>query len=59
MIYNFTVEMKNTGKGYVEADSIEEAKKKILEDHYEDIYDTCDEKIVSVISIEADNDCEE
>lgn len=37
--YNFEIEMINVGKGYVTADSIEEAKEKILNGDYGDIYD--------------------
>lgn len=50
--YNFTCEMKSTGRGYVEADSIDEAKEKILNGEYEDIYDEYDTEILSVNEVE-------
>lgn len=37
--YSFEIEMVNVGKGCVSADSIEEAKRKILSGDYDDIYD--------------------
>lgn len=38
-LYSFEVEMINVGKGCVSADSIEEAKCRILSGDYNDIYD--------------------
>ena len=37
--YSFEIEMINIGKGCVEADSLEEAKQKIKDGDYYDIYD--------------------
>jgi hypothetical protein len=37
--YNFEIEMNNVGKGYVVANSLEEAISKIKNGEYEDIYD--------------------
>lgn len=53
--YNFTCNMKCTGNGYVEADSIEEAKQKILAGEYDDIYDTTDHEVVDIVKIEEDD----
>lgn len=49
--YIFEVELKSKGRGTVIADSKEEAKEKILDGEYEDIYDEYDSEIVSVKSI--------
>ena len=52
--YNFTIEMTSIGKGYVEADSLEEAKAKIKRGDWEDIYDEVDTQCGDLIEIYED-----
>lgn len=54
MYYKFTVKMNCVGFGVVEADSIEEAREKILNEEYDDISDMTDYEILDVIEIEED-----
>lgn len=49
--YNFTIEMTSIGKGWVEADSLEEARKKINAGDYDDIYDQVGEECGDIIEI--------
>lgn len=49
--YNFKINMTSIGKGYVYADSIEEAREKINKGNYDDIYDQVDEKCGDIIEI--------
>lgn len=56
MLYNFTAKMKCIGAGCVEANSIEEAKEKIMNEEYEDIYDMTDFEILDVIEINEGED---
>lgn len=58
MYYKFTCNMTCTGKGYVEADSLEDAKQKILTGYYDDIYDETDHEVTKIVTIEED-DCGE
>lgn len=50
--YRFLIEITSTGKGYVEADSIEEARQKIEDGDWDDIYDQTDEEFGEIIEIE-------
>lgn len=52
--YRFLIEIVSMGKGYVEADSIEEAKQKIEDEDWDDIYDVTDEEYGEIIEIEED-----
>lgn len=54
--YSFLIEIKSIGKGYVEADSIEEARQKIEDGDYDDIYDEVGEEFGEIIDIEEDED---
>ena len=51
-LYNFEVSMKCIGIGCVAADSLEEAKEKILAEEYDDIYDMTGHEVVSIIDVE-------
>ena len=50
--YNFTVKMECFSRGYVEADSFEEAKQKILDCEYDDLTDMMDYEILEIMDIE-------
>lgn len=50
--YIFKAKILNTCKGYVFAESEEEAKEKIMNGDYEDIYDEYDGEIKEVLSVE-------
>lgn len=54
--YRFEVKMECVGTGWVTANSLEEAKQKILNNDYEDIYDMCDHEIAEIIDIEEEQD---
>lgn len=59
-LYRFEVSMKCVGIGCVAADSLEEAKEKILDGEYDDIYDMTDHEVVDVIDVEeTDEEVEE
>ena len=49
--YYFTVEQSSIGKGYVKADSEEEARMKISSGNYDDIYDEVGLEIGNIIEI--------
>jgi len=49
--YNFLIEMTSKGKGYVYADSLEEAKEKINNGDYDDIYDEVGSECGDIIEI--------
>jgi len=49
--YNFLIETTSKGRGYVYADTIGEAKEKIINGDYEDIYDHVDEEYGEIIDI--------
>lgn len=49
--YYFTVEQSSIGKGYVKADSEEEARMKISSGNYDDIYDEVGREIGNIIEI--------
>jgi hypothetical protein len=49
--YQFTIEQECIGKGYVYADSEEEARMKINVGDYDDIYDTVDTTNGDIIEI--------
>ena len=52
--YNFLIEMTSVGKGYIEADSIEQARELIKSGelcNYGDIYDEVDSTIGDLIEI--------
>lgn len=59
MVYRFTVSMTCTGYGIVEADSIDEAKVKIFNNEYEDIYEHEDFQVLGLIELEEDEANEE
>lgn len=48
----FTIEERSIGKGYVEADNIEEARKKVNDGDWDDIYDTVGTTYGDIIEIE-------
>lgn len=50
--FNFLIEQTCIGKGYVTADTKEEAIKKIKNGEYDDIYDTVDYEDGDIIEIE-------
>ena len=50
--YRFLIEITSTGKGYVEADSIEAARQKIEDGDWDDIYDQTNEEFGEIIEIE-------
>jgi len=50
--FYFTIEERSIGKGYVSAENIEEAKKKINDGDWEDIYDTVGVTYGDIIEIE-------
>lgn len=50
--YNFLCVVEEVGRGYVMAKNEEEAIQKILNGDYEDIVDTYDMKVKSIIEIE-------
>lgn len=49
--YTFIAKTSEQAKGYVEAENIEDAKRKILKGQYDDIVDTYDMKICEVVDI--------
>ena len=49
--FNFLIEMSSIGKGYVYADSIEEAREKIKNGDYDDIYDEVGSERGDIIEI--------
>ena len=49
--YTFSIEVISTGKGYVYAESLEEAKKKLKNHEWDDIYDTVDTEYGDIIEI--------
>jgi len=49
--YDFKINMTSIGKGYVYADSLEEAKEKINNGDYYDIYDQVGEECSDIIEI--------
>lgn len=49
--YDFLIEATSKGRGYVHAANIEEAKEKIINGDYEDIYDHVDEDYGDIIDI--------
>ena len=49
--YNFTIEMTSIGKGYVYAESLEEAKKKLKDHEWDDIYDEVGTEYGDIIEI--------
>ena len=51
-LYRFEVSMKCVGIGCVAADSLEEAKEKILAEEYDDIYDMTGYEVVSIVDVE-------
>jgi len=50
--FYFTIEESSIGKGYVLAENIEEAKKKVNDGDWEDIYDTVGTTYGNIIEIE-------
>ena len=50
--YNFTIEINHIGKGYVYAKDIWEAKEKINEHDWNDIYDETDTEFGEILEIE-------
>jgi len=55
MNYQFKIKMTSVGLGYVEADSLEEARKLINSGDYDDIYDEVDCEHGEIIEIWEDN----
>jgi hypothetical protein len=49
--YNFDIEIVSRGKGYVVANSLEEAQAKIKSNEWEDIYDEVDQKYGKILEI--------
>lgn len=49
--YIFRAKILNTCEGYVEAESLDEAKEKIMNGEYEEIYDEYDGEITEVLNI--------
>ncbi len=49
--YNFDIEITRIGKGYVYAKNIEEAKEKINEHDWDDIYDESDGEFGEILEI--------
>ena len=49
--YNFTIEINHIGKGYVYASDLEEAKEKINEHDWNDIYDETDTEFGEILEI--------
>ena len=52
--YIFRAKILNTCEGYVEAESSDEAKEKIMNGEYEEIYDEYDGEITEVLNIVED-----
>jgi hypothetical protein len=50
--YKFLAVAKEIAKGYVIAKNEDEAKKKILDNDYEDIWDTYDMELEKIVEIE-------
>jgi len=50
--FHFTIEENSIGKGYVSAENIEEAKQKINNGEWDDIYDTVGTTYGDIIEIE-------
>ena len=49
--YNFDIEITRIGKGYVYAKDVEEAKEKINENDWGDIYDEVDGEFGEILKI--------
>lgn len=54
--YEFKVKMECFSRGYVAANSLEEAKQKILDCEYDDLADMTDYEIVEIVDIEEDEE---
>ena len=52
--YNFTGKIVNTCTGSVRAKTVEEARQRILNNDYEEIYDEYDGEITEVLTVEED-----
>lgn len=54
--FNFLIEMNSIGKGYVYANSLEEAREKIKNGDYEDIYNEVGNEYGDIIEITESKD---
>ena len=54
-VFNFTIKMTSIGKGYVVAENIEEAKDKVNDGDWSDIYDEVGRNYGEIIEIEESN----
>ena len=50
--FYFTIQMSSIGKGYVSAENIEEAKQKVKDGDWDDIYDEVGTNYGDIIEIE-------
>lgn len=50
--YNFKIEINSVGEGYVYAKDVEDAKEKINEHDWDDIYDETDREFGEILEIE-------